>query len=120
LVSRFYRRDGSFDINIRDTNLDGSGRERTELRMRIEQRKTDPITGESYQPVLESIAQALEVVLNVNIRNSGESSYVIKVSSPAKLSLIIGYLDKFPLFSPSIIGPALRSPDAGTPECFLT
>jgi len=44
--------DGSFDINIRDTNLDGSGRERTELRMRIEQRKTDPITGESYQPVL--------------------------------------------------------------------
>ena len=67
--------------------------------MRIEQRKSDPITGESYHPVLESIAQALEVVLNVNIRRSGASSYIIAVSSLAKLSLIIAYLDEFPLFS---------------------
>jgi len=71
--------------------------------MRIEQRKTDPITGESYQPVLESIALALEVVLNVNIRNSGASSYVIAVASPAKLSLIIAYLDEFPLFSSKLL-----------------
>jgi hypothetical protein len=28
--------------------------------------------------------------------------------------------DKEPCHFPSIIGPALRSPDAGTPECFLT
>jgi len=98
-LAGFIDADGSFDIHIRDKNLDGSGRDRTELRMRIEQRKTDPITGESYQPVLESIAQALEVVLNVNIRNSGASSYVIAVTSPAKLSLVIAYLDEFPLFS---------------------
>ena len=98
-LAGFIDADGSFDISIRDKNQDGSGRDRTELRMRIEQRKTDPITGESYLPVLESIAQALEVVLNNRTRNSGETNYVIAITSPAKHAIIIAYLDKFPLFS---------------------
>jgi len=87
-LSGFVDADGSFDIHIRDKKSDGTGKDRTELRMRIEQRLIDPLTSESYQSVLESISQAFKVKLNLNTRSSGAKSYVITVSSISSLFLV--------------------------------
>jgi hypothetical protein len=67
--------------------------------MRLEQRKLDPATHVSYEPVLSAIASALGVALGTSIHNQNVEYYLIAVSSPAKLITLINYLDKYPLFS---------------------
>lgn len=98
-LSGFIDADGSFNINIRSKKADGSGKDRVEVRMRLEQRQTDPLTGMSYQPVLSAIATALGVVLGTSVHNHNVQYYIISTSSPAKLSVLINYLNKYPLFS---------------------
>lgn len=68
-LSGFIEADGSFDIRVRGKSSDGAGKNRVEARLRIEQRKNDPVTGDSYASVLQSIAIALGVVLNISIHH---------------------------------------------------
>lgn len=91
--------DGSFDILIRSKKADGTGKDRVEVRMRLEQRQTDPVTGMSYKPVLDAIATALGVSLGTSTHHGNMQYFIIAVTSPAKLSVLVNYLDKYPLFS---------------------
>ena len=95
----FIDADGSFSIVVREKNSDGKGKTRVEARARIEQRQVDPKTGKSYQFVLESISKVFCVRLGTTIHNGDISYYVIAITSPAKLSILINYLEKYPLFS---------------------
>jgi hypothetical protein len=97
-LAGFIDADGSFDVKVR-TNVDGKGKNRVEVRMRLEQRKVDPDTGESYASVLGAIATALGVSLNTAIHNGNVEYYNIAVTSPTKLVVLIDYINRFPLFS---------------------
>ena len=96
-LSGFIDADGSFDVRVR-TQVEGKGKNRVEVRVRLEQRKVDPGSGVSYACILESIANAFDVVLNTSIHHDVEY-YLIEVTSPAKLIVVIDYIDKYPLFS---------------------
>jgi len=98
-LAGFIDADGSFSIQVRSKKADGTGKDRIAIRMRLEQRKLDPATHVSYEPVLSAIASALGVALGTSIHNQNVEYYLIAVSSPAKLITLINYLDKYPLFS---------------------
>lgn len=112
-LAGFIDADGSFSIQVRSRaepdgrfgfpksskKADGTGKDRIAIRMRLEQRKLDPVTNVSYEPVLSAIASALGVALGTSIHNQDVEYYLIAVSSPAKLATLINYLDKYPLFS---------------------
>ena len=70
--------------------------------MRLEQRQTDPNTELSYASVLEMIASALNVTLGTS-SHQGLNYYVIAVTSPAKLCVLINYLDTYPLFTSKLL-----------------
>jgi len=98
-LSGFIEADGSFDVKVREISEDGTGKNRVEARFRIEQRQIDPETGLSYDSVLESIACALDVKLKTSKHNEEIEYYSIAVTSPAKLTALIHYLDITPLYS---------------------
>ena len=102
-LSGFIDADGSFDVKVREISNDGTGKNRVESRFRLEQRKIDPDTGLSYESVLESVVLALEVKLNTSNHNEGIDYYSIAVTSPAKLSTLIKYLDRYPLYSSKLL-----------------
>lgn len=84
---------------MRSKKADGTGKDRITVRMRLEQRKSDSFTGESYKPILNAIALALGVTLGTSIHNKDVQYYLIAVSSPVKLTTLINYLDNYPLFT---------------------
>lgn len=98
-LSGFIDADRSFDVKVRQKSNDGKGKNRVSTRFRIEQRKTDPKTGQSYYEILNSIAIALNVSLNISIHNKDIEYFIISVTSPIKLMVLINYLEKYPLFS---------------------
>jgi len=102
-LSGFLEADGSFDVKVREKSSDGKGKNRVEARARLEQRQIDPKTGLSYAPVLESIASSLGELLNTTVHNGNITYYVIAVTSPAKLRLLIKYQDTYPLFSSKLL-----------------
>lgn len=95
-LAGFFDADGSFNITVQDKK-DGYSKNRVEVRARIEQRKTDPKTEESYHLVLEAIANFLKVVLNISVHNAGTGYYIISTTSPRKLTILVNYFDKYPL-----------------------
>ena len=102
-LSGFIDADGSFDVKVREKSDSGKGKNRVEARARIEQRQIDPNTGLSYALVLDSIAKAFNVVLNTSIHNGDMQYYIIAITSPAKLKILIQYLDTYPLFSSKLL-----------------
>lgn len=98
-LSGFIDADGSFSINIREKTSDGKGKNRIEARLRIEQRKEDPNTGKSYESILKSIADTFGVQLNTAIHNGDIHYYLIAITSPAKLAILINYLNEYSLFT---------------------
>jgi len=102
-LSGFIEADGSFDVKIREKSEDGIGKNRVEARFRIEQRKIDPVTGLSYASVLELITRTLDVKLKTSLHNEGTEYFSIAVTSPAKLSLLVSYLNEYPLFSSKLL-----------------
>jgi len=98
-LSGFIEADGSFDVKVREKSAEGIGKNRVEPRFRIERRQIDPKTGLSYSTILESIARSLDVKLNNSLHHEGIEYYLIATTSPAKLKLLIHYLEIFPLFS---------------------
>lgn len=98
-LSGFIDADGSFSINIREKTSDGKGKNRIEARLRIFQRKEDPNTGKSYFSILKSIADTFGVQLNTAIHNGNIHYYLIAITSPAKLAILINYLNEYSLFT---------------------
>ena len=97
-LSGFIEGDGSFDIRVSQTS-GNSTKNRVAARLRIEQRKIDPITGESYLEVMSSIAKALGVNLNNSIHNVNMEYFLISGSSSKSREIIVNYFTNFPLFS---------------------
>jgi hypothetical protein len=96
-LAGFIDADGSFDIKIRLLS-EGAAKDRVEVRFRLEQRMTDPKTGDSYKPILSVIAAAFNVVLNTSIHH-GVEYYIIAITSPVKHMLLISYLNNHRLMT---------------------
>ena len=100
-LAGFIDADGSFDIHVRNQRIvDGRkiGKDRVEARFRLEQRQSDPKTGESYSFVLGLIAKALATKLSLSIHH-GTSYYLITVTSSTQLPILVDYLDAYQLFT---------------------
>lgn len=92
-LSGFIDSDGSF--SVQHTKLEnGAKKRKISCRLRIEQRMLDPITNDSYSRVLTDISNFLNCALLTRRGN-----YVITASNDKSLSIIIGYLNKYPLLS---------------------
>nr|AVR57723.1 LAGLIDADG homing endonuclease [Termitomyces sp. T132] len=97
-LAGFIEADGSFDIQVSQTS-GGSPKNRVSARLRLEQRKLDPKTGDSYLNIMTSIATALGVSLNTSIHNDKVEYFLISASSTKSRSIIVNYFSQFPLFS---------------------
>jgi hypothetical protein len=67
--------------------------------LRLEQRKFDPLTGDSYLNIMTSIAFALGVTLSKSIHNGKIEYFLISASSTKSRNIIVNYFLQFPLFS---------------------
>lgn len=56
-------------------------------------------TGKSYESILKSIADTFWVQLNTAIHNGDIHYYLIAITSPAKLAILINYLNEYCLFT---------------------
>ena len=115
-LSGFIQADGCFDVRVRQKSSQcvacdalhlpltrqSIGKNRVEVRLRLEQRKNDPHTGESYETILKLIATTFNVNLNISKHHQTEY-YCVTVSSPAKLKEVVLYLDNNPLFSSKLL-----------------
>lgn len=77
----------------------GSTKIRVSARLRLEQRKVDPITEVSYFYIMTSIATALGVTLTLSTHNGTIEYFLISASSSKSRSIIVNYFTQFPLFS---------------------
>jgi hypothetical protein len=59
----------------------------------------DPITNQSYEPVLKDIASFFGVNLIVVNRNNNKQYFNISAKSRESISIIKNYLNTYPLFS---------------------
>lgn len=92
-LSGFIDSDGSF--SVQHTKLEnGAKKRKISCRLRIEQRMLDPRTNDSYSKVLTDISNFLNCTLLTRRGN-----YLISASNDKSLSIIIGYLNKYPLLS---------------------
>lgn len=98
-LSGFIDSDGSF--SVLHTKLEnGAKKRKIACRLRIEQRILDPISNESYEPVLTSIANFLNCSLLIkNQKSTGNNYYTLAASSQNSLKVIVDYLEKYPLYS---------------------
>lgn len=56
-------------------------------------------TGKSYESILKLIAETFGVQLTTTIHNGNIHYYVIAITSPAKLAILINYLNEYSLFT---------------------
>lgn len=98
-LSGFIDADGSF--SVQHTKLEnGAKKRKISCRLRIEQRKLDPITGDSYSKVLTDVSNFLNcTLLTKKQKSTGNEYYTLAASSRVSLDIIVKYLDKHPLFS---------------------
>lgn len=98
-LSGFIDSDGSF--SVQHTKLEnGAKKRKISCRLRIEQRILDPITNNSYSPVLTDISNFLNCSLLIrNQKATGNSYYTLAATSRISLGIIINYLEKYPLYS---------------------
>jgi len=97
-LSGFIDSDGSF--NIRHTTLERGVKRRISCRLRIEQRKIDPITKESYLNFLSEIAEFLCTKVTIRKQlSTGKEYYLITASNFKSLNQIIKYLNNHSLYS---------------------
>lgn len=98
-LSGFIDSDGSF--SVQHTKLEnGAKKRKISCRLRIEQRMLDPVTNESYLPVLTDIANFLNCSVLTKIQKSTNNKYyTLAASSRISLDIIFKYLNKYPLYS---------------------
>jgi hypothetical protein len=98
-LSGFIDADGSF--SVQHTKLEnGAKKRKISCRLRIEQRKLDPITGDSYSKILTDVSNFLNcTLLTRKQKSTGNEYYTLAASSRVSLDIIVKYLDIHPLFS---------------------
>jgi hypothetical protein len=98
-LSGFIDSDGSF--SVQHTKVENNAKKRKiSCRLRIEERKLDPITGDSYVNILTNIANFCHCnLLTRRQKSTGNEYYVLCASSKTSLVLLIKYLDKYSFFS---------------------
>ena len=91
--------DGSF--SVQHTKLEkGAKKRKISCRLRIEQRILDPITNNSYSPVLTNISYFLNCSLLTRTQKStGNEYYILTASSRNSTEILVNYLDRYYLFS---------------------
>lgn len=89
--SGFIDGDGSFDIRSRTTP-----KKRIEIIFRLEQRME--IKGKSNEPIQTEICKTFKLNKNKS-KHGGKYYFLIYVTSPKKISLLINYLQQFPMFT---------------------
>uniref|UniRef100_UPI0030033EAA LAGLIDADG endonuclease n=1 Tax=Trametes meyenii TaxID=526243 RepID=UPI0030033EAA len=97
-LAGFIESDGSFDIRVSQTST-GSIKNRVSARLRVEQRKFDPVTNASYFDIMNAIATSLGTSLSISRHNNGLEYYNISASSAKSRANIVKYFTKYPLFS---------------------
>ncbi len=100
-LSGFIDGKGSFSVLWRSQCKQDTGQKnKVSCRLRVEQRVLDPITKDSYLSLLREIAQFLGCsVLTRKQLSTNKEYFIITASSKKSLSIVITYLDSFPLFS---------------------
>jgi hypothetical protein len=84
-LAGFIDSDGSFSIN---SSVNDLGKRRVSCSFRLDQRLVDPVTGESYEPILAQIASFLACNLNTTgVKASGNSYYHIHAKSVKSINI---------------------------------
>lgn len=107
----FIDADGSFGIRytkklpLNKANTTGKQRkQRVSCRFRLEQRTVDLKTNVSYAGVFNLIANYLGVGLNTRMQTStGKTYYIIELSSVASITILINYLNMYPLLTAKVL-----------------
>lgn len=97
-LAGFIEADGSFDIRVSQTST-GSIKNRVSARLRLEQRKFDPVTNASYSDIMNAIATALGTTLSSSTHNGGIEYFLIEATSAKARGIIVCYFTMYPLFS---------------------
>ena len=95
----FIDADGSF--GIRYTEREGKVRKRrVECVMRIEQRKEDIKTEESYKEVMQEIAKLIGIKLRIRKQKAtGREYYIVRGSSKKSIERIMNYFERYRLYT---------------------
>ena len=98
-LSGFVDADGSF--SVQHTKIEkGAKKRKISCRLRIEQRKVDPVSNESYFKILNEIASFLNCKFLIRKQKStGNEYYTVTATSKVSLNIITNYFEKYPLFS---------------------
>lgn len=99
-LAGFIDSDGNF--HIRHTRLESRHpvKRRISCSLRIEQRKVDPITNESYQEILTLIAEFFHTKLSLRQQaRTNREYFIVSASSQKSLRVIIDYLEDHNLLS---------------------
>ena len=75
-----------------------STKRRIALSFALEQRKTHPLTGESFEPIMQQIAKGFDIRLRES-RHNDKLYWCIELSGRKKLQRLVAYLETFPLLS---------------------
>ena len=101
-LAGFIDADGSFGIINTKKETDEQGKttkkRKVACRLRIEQRMFDPITKDSYEPILKEIATFFGVNLLV-VKREINSYFNVSTKSRESINIILNYLNTYPLFS---------------------
>jgi hypothetical protein len=96
-LAGFIEADGSFDIRVSQTST--SIKNRVSARLRLEQRKIDPVTNASYSDIMSVIATRLGITLSSSTHNGCVEYFLISATSAKARANIVSYFTMFPLFS---------------------
>lgn len=98
-LSGFIDSNGNFFVQ--NTKLEnGAKKIKISCRLRIEERKIDPLSHESYLKVLTLISNFFRcTLLTRKQKTTGNEYYNLTASSLKSLVIIVNYLEKYPLFS---------------------
>lgn len=96
-LAGFIDADGSF--GVRFTRQTASQKCRISCRFRLEQRMVDPVSSESYQALMLSLTQMLDVNLKKRKQNTGRSYFLVESSSIQSNTKLVSYLNHYNLFS---------------------
>lgn len=97
-LAGFIEADGSFDIRVSQITT-GSIKNRVSARLRLEQRKLDPVTNASYSDIMSAIATALGITLSSSKHNGGVEYFLISATSAKARAILVSYFTNYPLYS---------------------
>lgn len=102
-LAGFIDADGHFKIRYQEKRLEPINsrvlkKGRIEIRFSLEQRMVHPKTKDSFVDIMKQIANFFTVNLNKSKHNL-KFYYIVEVTSPTKLKIMINYLNKYSLLS---------------------